>query len=410
MALAKDHDVIKAFASDRPDQAFTMSILPRRAWGGWLVSNAHGAETSFEDVARGLSLPQIQSDWNEMPNWTMLRPMVELFKLLCSAVIGLFRSRASLEAENVALRHQLNVLRRQSPKRPTLSTIDRLIFVGLYRFAPNVRETLRIVDPETVIRWHRAGIRLFWRWKSRSRPGRPKVASEISPINPRDELGQPAMGRSTHSWRTAQARDRRWSNLGRQIHGEVQKTTVSRVEDVPAQPRRWDRGDGPVRRADPIISGALRLADHATESAADVVAGRDGHPTAGWIARQLTEACGWEQGPDISSVIETASMAKSSSGVFVRWAFAINRPRRGRPGRTGIVKDSIGSIRRECLDHVVVLGERHLCHVLHSYLEYDNGARTHLALSKDAPIPRAIKPVGANSSAPILGGLHHLWG
>ena len=89
-------------------------------------------------------------------------------------------------------------------------------------------------------------------------------------------------------------------------------------------------------------------------------------------------------------------MAKSSSDVFARWAFATNRPPRGRPGRTGI--------RRECLDHVVVLGERHLRHVLHSYY---NGARTHLALSKDAPIPRAVKPVGAISSAPILGGLHH---
>ena len=120
--------------------------------------------------------------------------MVELFKLLCSAVIGLFRSRASLEAENVALRHQLNVLRRQSPKRPTLSAIDRLIFVGLYRFAPSIREALRIIEPETLIHWHRAGFRLFWRWKSRSRPGRPKVASEIRQLIREMSLANPLWG------------------------------------------------------------------------------------------------------------------------------------------------------------------------------------------------------------------------
>ena len=105
--------------------------------------------------------------------------MVELFSIFWSAILGLFRSRVSLEAENAALRHQLNVLQRQSPKRPTFSTIDRLIFVGLYQIAPNVLNALKIVEPATVIRWHRTGFRLFWRWKSRCRRGRPQVPLEI---------------------------------------------------------------------------------------------------------------------------------------------------------------------------------------------------------------------------------------
>ena len=101
--------------------------------------------------------------------------MADILKLICWAVIGLFRSRASLEAEILALRHQLNVMHRKSPKRFTFNKFDRLIFASLYRIAPSIVNALAIVEPETVIRWHRAGFRLFWRWKSRRRSGRPST-------------------------------------------------------------------------------------------------------------------------------------------------------------------------------------------------------------------------------------------
>src|SRR5437773_2281546 len=91
--------------------------------------------------------------------------MVEVFILLWSALIGLFRSRARLEAEILVLRHQLNVLQRNAPKRFVFGTFDRLAFVGLYRLAPGILDA--IVRPETVVRWHRAGFRCFWRWKNR---------------------------------------------------------------------------------------------------------------------------------------------------------------------------------------------------------------------------------------------------
>jgi hypothetical protein len=103
----------------------------------------------------------------------------ELCRLIWCALIGFFRSRASLEAEILVLRHQLNVLRRKSAKRPTFGTIDRLIFAGLHSLAPKVLSALAIVRPETVIRWHRAGFRLYWRWKSKSPGGRPKLAVDI---------------------------------------------------------------------------------------------------------------------------------------------------------------------------------------------------------------------------------------
>ena len=105
--------------------------------------------------------------------------MREACSLVWLALVGLFRSRASLEAEILILRHQLNIQRRQSPKRLNFSTLDRLIFAGLYCLAPSVLGALAILKPETVIRWHRAGFRSYWRWKSRHRGGRPTVPLEI---------------------------------------------------------------------------------------------------------------------------------------------------------------------------------------------------------------------------------------
>jgi hypothetical protein len=132
--------------------------------------------------------------------------MGDMLKLIWWAVIGLFRSRASLEAEILTLRHQLNVLRRRSPKRLTFSTFDRFVFATLYRFAPRVVDALAIVEPETVIRWHRAGFRLFWRWKSRCRVGKTKRPARNSPADSRHERGQSTVGRSQDPRRTPQAR------------------------------------------------------------------------------------------------------------------------------------------------------------------------------------------------------------
>src|SRR4030081_1746814 len=105
--------------------------------------------------------------------------MVDFLRLLACALTRLFRSRAQLEAEILVLRHQLNVLRRKAPKRVAFSSIDRLVFAGLYRLAPGVLDAFKILKPETVIRWHRADFRAYWRWKSSARGGRPKTPLEI---------------------------------------------------------------------------------------------------------------------------------------------------------------------------------------------------------------------------------------
>jgi hypothetical protein len=109
-------------------------------------------------------------------------------------LVGRFRSRASLEAENLTLRHQLNILRRRSPKRPNFGRLDRLVFIGLYGLAPGVLNALAIIRPETVIRWHRANFRLYWRWKSSSRGGRPKMPLEVRRLIRKINVANPLWG------------------------------------------------------------------------------------------------------------------------------------------------------------------------------------------------------------------------
>ncbi|MFL6301998.1 MAG: hypothetical protein ACJ72H_00520 [Candidatus Sulfotelmatobacter sp.] len=106
----------------------------------------------------------------------------------------MFRSRAALEAENLVLRQQIILLRRTAPKRPTFDALDRLILVGLYRLFPPVRSALTIVRPETIVRWHRAGFRAYWRWKSKPRWGRPKIPLEIRQLVRGMSLANPLWG------------------------------------------------------------------------------------------------------------------------------------------------------------------------------------------------------------------------
>src|SRR6202040_2945018 len=172
--------------------------------------------------------------------------MGDVCSLIWLALIGLFRSRASLQAEILTLRHQLKVLRRKSPQRLTFTSIDRLLFAGLYRLAPGMLDALKIVRPETVIRWHRAGFRAYWRWKSRPRSGRPKTPLEIRQLIREISLANP-LGRTTDSWRASQARHRSRTNHRCKVYGEGKATTVPRVEDVPSESRRRHRVDRPIR-------------------------------------------------------------------------------------------------------------------------------------------------------------------
>jgi len=333
--------------------------------------------------------------------------MSDLCRLIWCAVIGLFQSRAALEAELLSLRHQLNVLRRKSPTRLSFRRIDRLVFAGLYHFAPGVLDTLKIVKPETVIGWHRTGFRAYWRWKSRPRGGRPKTPADIRQLIREMSIANPLWGAP-------------------RIHGELLKlgidvgqTAVAKYMGKRRRPpsQGWktflrNHADG-IASMDlfvvPTISfrrlyGFLILRHGRREIQwLDVTA----HPSAQWITRQLTEACGWQQTPRY--------IVRDRDGVygdvFIRRLRAMgirDRPTAPRsPWQNGHAERLIGSIRRECLDHVVVFSEQHLRHLLKTYQRYYNEARTHLSLHKDAPVSRAVQPVGNITPMPLLGGLHH---
>ena len=131
------------------------------------------------------------------------------------------------------------------------------------------------------------------------------------------------------------------------------------------------------------------------------------HPSAEWIARQLTEACDWSEPPRYIIRDRDRAYAVPSSDVLEPWAYGIGRFRPGRPGKMDTPKRLVGSIRRDCLDHVVVFGEQHFRHLFSCYQRYYIEVRPHLALNKDAPIPRDIQRAGRVLSLPILGGLHH---
>src|ERR1700730_4556622 len=120
--------------------------------------------------------------------------MRDLFRLIGWTVVDLFRSRAALEAEIWTLRQQINVLRRTAPRKLSFSVLDRLVFVGLYRLFPKICEALAVGKPDTIVRWHRAGFRQYWCWKSRRHGGRPTVPLETRQLIREMSLANPLWG------------------------------------------------------------------------------------------------------------------------------------------------------------------------------------------------------------------------
>jgi transposase InsO family protein len=286
--------------------------------------------------------------------------MREACSLVWSVLVLLFRSWASLEAEILILRHQVNIQRRHLPKRLTFNAMDRLIFAGLYRLVPSALNALTIVKPETVVRWHRAGFSFYWGWKSRRRCGRPTVPLEIRRLIRQMSIANPLWGAP-------------------RIHGELLKLgiDVGRTSVAKYMTRRrgppsqgWktflrNHADG-IAAMDlfvvPTISFrllyGLLIMRHGRRRI--LWFGVTAHPTAEWIANQITEACGWEQAPRY--LIRDLDGAYGE--IFIRRLRSIgirDRPTSPRsPWQNGHAERLIGSIRRECVNHIIIVGERHL--------------------------------------------------
>jgi len=352
-----------------------------------------------------LCLPQNPSVWGEWPNRES--GVLDVFCFLARLLADLFRSRSSLEAELLALRQQLNLLRRSASKRLTLRTIDRLIFVGLYLLFPGVLDAVTIVRPQTILRWHRSGFRAFWRWKSRSCVGRPCVPSDIRRLIREMSRANPLWGAP-------------------RLHGELLKLGIDIGQTSVAKYMvRYRRPPSPgwrtflTNHAEGIASIDLFVVPTISfrllygllvlrhDRRRILWFGVTSQPTSEWIARQVTEAIGWEEAP--AYLIRDRDRAYGE--VFRRRIRSMgirDRPIAARsPWQNGYAERLIGSIRRECLDHVVIFGEPHLSCVLRAYKEYYNRSRTHLSLNKDAPLRRPVQLTGAITPIAVLGGFHH---
>jgi transposase InsO family protein len=333
--------------------------------------------------------------------------MIALLCLFLTLFASLFKSKSRLEAENAALRHQLIVLQRKTRGRVHLTNGDRLFLVHLYRWFPSVLKAITIIRPETLVRWHRVGFRRYWRWKSRSLGGRPRIAADLRALIRQMSAENPLWGAP-------------------RIHGELLKLGFEVAQSSVAKYM--------VKRRGPPSQGwRTFLRNHLPDIVAmdlfvvptigfDLLyvlvivrlARRDlvwfnvtPNPTAEWVARQITEAFPWNEAPrylirDRDRVYGVAVMHR------LRAMGIRDKPiAPGSPWQNGFAERLIGSIRRECVDHVVVLGEAHLRRILTKYAAYYNELRTHRSLNKDAPIYRAIQHAGCIVSAPVLGGLHH---
>ncbi len=335
----------------------------------------------------------------------MLNRSLAVLKTLRS----LFRSHRRLALENLALRQQLAMLK-SSVKHPRASALDRLFWALFAKYVNGWRAMLHALHPGTVVRWHREGFRRYWRWKSRRRRvGRPPIDREIRNL--------------IHEMQAA--------NVGGgapRIHGELRKLGIEVSQATVSKYMAR-------HRKPPSQTWRTFLENHVADLASIdfftvptatfrtlyvfIVLRHDRreivhfnvteHPTARWTAQQIVEAFPFDTPPrylvrDRDRIYGDAVQRRIKSLGIEEMITA-----RRSPWQNPFIERVIGSIRRDCLDHVIVLNERHLRRILREYCGYYRNCRTHLALKKDPPEPRRVEPpvFGKVVALPRVGGLHH---
>jgi transposase InsO family protein len=338
-----------------------------------------------------------------------------MMKMLLKLILNILlrpQKDSDLALENLALRQQLAIWKRHK-KRPQIRTKDRLFWIMLCRFWSNWQEPLIVVKPETVIRWHRKGFKLFWRFKSRQKgSGRPPVSPEIRDLILKMAAANPLWGAP-------------------RIHGEliklgikISERTVSNLmhRRVPKPPSQTWRTFLKNHMASMVsidfftvptatfrIFFVLVILSHNRRQA--VHFNVTPSPTAKWTAHQVIEAFPWDTAPkyllrDRDGIYGTIFRQRLENMGIKE---VISPPQS--PWQNPFVERLIGSIRRDCLDHVIVLNESHLSRILSSYFDYYHYDRTHYGLGKDTPFERPVQPKPAKGAKvielPRVGGLHH---
>ncbi len=324
------------------------------------------------------------------------------------------KPRIVLAVENLCLRQQLAVLRRQHP-HPRFLNRDRRFWILMFRWFPRWRACLLVVRPETVLRWHARGWRHYWRWRcSRRKPGRKRVPIEVRALIRRMAQENPLWGQARImaellklgylvSPRTVRKYMRRpWSGTPSPCWKDFLK---QHAKDI------WACDFLTVRTLTFRTLYVFFLIRHDTR---EVVQARvTCHPTAAWTGQQIVNACFAQPAPTYlirdRDSIYGAEFSRRTGSLGIR---EIRTPVRA-PKANAVAERFVGTTRRECLDHVFVLNERHLQRIVDEFVAYYNHHRPHQSLGQRPPCPVAPvstgPPTGEIVAEPVLGGLHHVY-
>jgi putative transposase len=335
--------------------------------------------------------------------------MLPVLSALLAFAVGLFRPRASLCLENLALRHQL-VVYQQTVHRPRLHWPDRLFWVWLSRLWSGWQATLAFVQPRTVIAWQRQRFRDHWRRVSQQgKPGRPAVAKEVRALIQEMWQANPTWGSP------------RIVGELQKVGIEVTKSTVEKYRIRPSTPPSPTWKTFLNNHVKDLVSLDFFVVPTVTCKVLFVIIilahhrrrvvhfNVTEHPTAEWTTQQVIDAFPWDEAPRYllrdRDRVYGASFRRRVRNIGIEEVLIAPQS----PWQNPYVERLIGSIRRECLDHVIVLHERHLRRLLTGYFSYYHAWRTHRALDMDAPFPRLVQPpeLGSVQEVPEVGGLHH---
>ena len=333
-----------------------------------------------------------------------------LAKLIFEFLRLIFRNKQSIVLENLALRQQLAVQQR-SIKRPKIKNTDRLFWVWISRIWNDWRSSLIIVKPPTVISWHKKGFKLYWKWKSR-RVGRPNINWELIILI-----------------RSMQKENSTWS--AQRIQGELGKLGFTVCENTVAKYMRKPKTD-PKK----LQRWLTFLRNHAKYTVGiDFLVARTiffkpihvfvaishdrrrilhfavtANPHSQWAIQQLRETFAFDETTKYVIRDNDKIFSHEFKQTIKRFGLEDTPTAPRSPWQNPFCERVIGTLRRECLDHMIILNEKHLYAVLHEYIfEYYNTSRTHMSLGKDSPIHHPIQTNGKVVSKPILGGLHHVY-
>ena len=379
------------------------SVVRREIAGDSSIGDNIGMRSHRRSWLAGM----LGSHRDRLRRWTRpaTRPMV-------GYILDRFRSPEDLVRENALLRKQLEVACRQIA-RPKLTRPDRALLVLLARLVPTWHSATLLVQPETILRWHRRGFRLLWRRRSKRTGAQPRISAETIALIEK-------MARHNRLWGAERIRGELLKLDIRVAKRTIQKH-MRRVQAPRPPGQRWStflRSHAHETWACDFLQSydvlfrpifAFFLIELGSRRVVHVGVTRS--PSSAWVAQQLREATAWGEGPRFLIRDNDAKFGRRFDAVAEGTGIKILRTPIGAPDANAVCERFLRSVRNECLDHVIVLTVEHLASVLRRYCEYFNGARPHQGIGQRTPDkPPKREAIGMHASVeeiPILGGLHH---